>query len=390
MESRKIAFIFGTRPEAIKLAPLVRAFRERAASFSTVLIATAQHREMLDQVLDLFKLTPDYDLGVMTPDQTLGDLTSRMVAQLERILARESPHLVVVQGDTTTTFVGALAAFYCRIPVAHVEAGLRTGNRLSPFPEEINRRLTSVIADLHFAATESARTNLIREGISEALIHVTGNTVIDALFWVLAQPYNMPASLARLFARKKAQHVLVTVHRRESHGEPLRRVCKAVLNVAEVMPDVEIIFHVHPSPQVRPDALSLLRGRERVHLLPPLDYQSFVHLMQRARLILTDSGGVQEEAPALGIPLLVLREETERPEAVLAGVAEVVGTDPAIVTRAVQRWLSRDQRDGPVAGRISSYGDGHACARIVNQIERYFAGAAAMDSESVRHEVSAA
>ena len=297
MSPKKVAFIFGTRPEAIKLAPLIRVFRQHPTIFTTSVVVTAQQREMLDQVINLFRIRPDYDLNIMTPDQTLSLVTSRAVAGLENIMAKESPDLVIVQGDTTTTFVGALAAFHYKVPVVHVEAGLRTGDRLRPFPEEMNRRLTSVLADLHFVATEEARENLLREGISPKTIWVTGNTVVDALFWIFEQPYQFSPDLARLFQRGRARRILVTVHRRESHGAPMRGICDAILDVIHAVPDVEVIFPVHPNPKVRREVTSLLRGNERIHLVPPLDYRAFVHVMQRVYLILTDSGGIQEEAP---------------------------------------------------------------------------------------------
>jgi UDP-N-acetylglucosamine 2-epimerase (non-hydrolysing) len=371
-EPKKIAFVLGTRPEAIKLAPLIKEFRRHARDFSTLVVVTGQHREMLDQALDLFSLKPDFDLHIMEPDQSLSSITVRALAGLEQIIKQELPDLVVVQGDTTTTFVGALAAFYQRIPVAHVEAGLRTGNRFRPFPEEVHRRLISVMADLHFVATTQASQNLLREGVSKDVIWMTGNTIVDALFWVLKQPYSPKPKLAGLLNRDAVKKILVTVHRRENYGKPLKDICSALLEVLRVMPNVEIIFPMHLSPTLRRDIWPMLHGNNRVHIISPLDYQAFVHTMKSVDLILTDSGGIQEEAPYLNTPVLVLRTETERPEGVLAGVVRMVGTDPLVVTNEVQRLLSSDLKHDAMVRQANIFGDGHACPRIVQQIANYF------------------
>lgn len=372
MNPRKLAFIFGTRPEAIKLAPLIRQFQQYPQFFITLVIVTGQHRELLDQVLHLFQVTPDYDLGVMGYDQALDAVVAKTLVGLGRVLAKESPDLVVVQGDTATTFAGALAAFYQHVPVAHVEAGLRTGDRRRPFPEEVNRRLGGVLADLHFAATAGAKENLLREGIPAEAISVVGNTVVDALFWVLDQPYQFPPELARLLVGGQRRHILVTMHRRESHGSPLRGVCQALLEVVRGRPDVEVIFPVHLNPRVQSVVMPLLRGSERIHLLPSLDYQSFVQVMRRVRLVLTDSGGIQEEAPSLGVPVLVLREVTERPEAELTGAVKVIGTDPAVMVREVSRLLADERANSAVAGRLNPFGDGRASMRIAARVAQYF------------------
>lgn len=379
---KKIAFVFGTRPEAIKLAPLIRAFQCYPAAFTTLVIVTAQHREMLDQVLSLFCIIPDYDLDIMTRNQSLSIITSKALEGLEPILIKEAPDLVVVQGDTTTTFVGALAAFYQGVSVAHVEAGLRTGDRWRPFPEEVNRHLTSVVTDLHFAATGLAKKNLLCENISPKDIWITGNTVIDALEWVLEQPYQLPKNLAHLLNRRGVRHILVTAHRRESHGVPIRNICRALLKIVQVMPDVEVIFSVHFNPKVRRDIVSLLQGNERIHIISPLDYQLFVHVMRSVHLILTDSGGIQEEAPSLGIPVLVLRKETERSEGVQTGAVKMIGTDPFIVTNEVQQLLSNNQEYKLMAHSVNPFGDGQSCSRIVKHVAHYLNVVTLMKAES--------
>jgi UDP-N-acetylglucosamine 2-epimerase (non-hydrolysing) len=350
----KVLFVFGTRPEAIKLAPVVRCLREDAR-FAVRVAVTAQHREILDQVLRAFSIVPDYDLNVMQAGQTLAESASRILAALEPVLDREKPDWVIVQGDTTTTFCGALASFYQGIPVAHVEAGLRTGDPRQPFPEEMNRVLTSRLATLHFAATESAAENLRREGVDPAAIHVTGNTGIDA---VLSVRDSLPAVEP---GAKKI--ILVTAHRRESFGQGFLSICRALRRLAE-RSDVEIVYPVHPNPNVRDVVREHLRDVPNIRLIEPVEYVAFVDLMRQADILLTDSGGVQEEGPSLGKPVLVMREKTERPEAVEAGTAVLVGTDEERIV-AETTWLLDDRQEYLRRARIHNpYGDGGASARI--------------------------
>jgi UDP-N-acetylglucosamine 2-epimerase (non-hydrolysing) len=350
----KVLFVFGTRPEAIKLAPVVRCLREDAR-FETCVAVTAQHREMLDQVLATFAIAPDYDLNVMQPGQTLAESASRILAALEPVLDRDRPDVVVVQGDTTTTFCGALAAFYKGIAVAHVEAGLRTGDLGQPFPEEMNRVLTSRLTALHFAATESAAENLRREGVDDEKIFVTGNPGIDA---VLSVRDTLPA-----FEPGAKKMILVTAHRRESFGPGFLSICRALRRLAERV-DVEIVYPVHPNPNVRNVVYQHLRDIPNVLLIEPLEYVQFVDLMRRAYVLLTDSGGVQEEGPSLGKPVLVMREKTERPEAVEAGTALLVGTDEERIVAETTRLLDDGEEYARRARIHDPYGDGRASERI--------------------------
>jgi len=375
----KVLTVFGTRPEAIKLAPVVKALQERPESFTPVVCVSAQHREMLDQVLRLFEIQPRYDLNLMTPGQSLSDVTSGVLQRMGEVLAAEKPDLVLVQGDTTTTFAGCLAAFYQRIKVGHVEAGLRTGDKYQPFPEEINRRLTDVLADYHYAPTERARQNLLREGIDDTGIMVTGNTGVDALFMALARLREARgqeawgSTLCRDLDGRKL--ILVTAHRRESFGPAFEEICRAVLQIVNSNPDVVVVFPVHPNPNVREIAHRLLARQERLKLVEPLDYAPFVDLLEKSYLVLTDSGGVQEEAPYLGKPVLVLRNVTEREEAVEAGTARVVGTRAPQIIAAVQRLL--DDASAYAAQRQvnSPFGDGKASERIVSHLLRRFSEA---------------
>ncbi|NPV28744.1 MAG: UDP-N-acetylglucosamine 2-epimerase (non-hydrolyzing) [Firmicutes bacterium] len=352
------------------MAPVVRELQCHAVVESRVVV-TAQHREMLDQVLHTFNLQPDHDLALMRPGQDLFDITGAALQGLQRVLAQERPDFVLVQGDTTTTFAGALAAFYYQIPVGHVEAGLRTYEKYAPFPEEVNRVLTSHLADLHFAPTETARRSLLKEGISERKIFVTGNPVIDALHLALARPYRLEPDLARPFEENR-RVILLTTHRRENLGEPLREVYLALREILRRFPDLGIIFPVHKNPGVRQEVNRVLAGAERIYFTEPLDYLPFVHVMKRAHLVLTDSGGVQEEAPALGKPVLVLREVTERPEAVAAGTARLVGTDRARVEQEVARLLEDEGAYREMANAVNPYGDGRAARRIVQALLSYF------------------
>lgn len=355
-----VLVVLGTRPEAIKLAPVIRALAAEP-SLRVCVARTGQHRELVDQVLDVFDLRPDHDLATMTTNQTLPDLTSRLVVALDRLIARAAPQTVLVQGDTTTAFAAALAAFYHRVPVGHVEAGLRTGNRYAPFPEEINRRLISVLSTWHFAPTTRNEAALLAEGIAAADVRVTGNTVIDALQLILqttCSPLDeLPGPGRRL--------LLVTAHRRESFGAPFAALCRAIRRIADTHPALDICYPVHLNPNVRQPVAQALAGHPRIHLLEPLDYVSFVHLLARADLVLTDSGGVQEEAPALGKPVLVMREVTERPEAIEAGIVELVGTDEERIVRRVNALLNDAAAYAARARPVSPYGDGRASARIV-------------------------
>jgi len=365
---QRILFIFGTRPEAIKLCPIVLHMRTRPDEFDVKVCVTAQHREMLDQVLALFQVQPDHDLNVMRPNQTLSQSTARIIAALEPVLLAEKPDLVIVQGDTTTTFCGALAAFYHRIAVGHVEAGLRTGDLWQPFPEELNRVLTTRLAKLHFAPTSASAANLRADRVDNAAIFITGNSGIDAVLHVRdrLRAGELPGfqGVALEPGRKL---VLVTAHRRENFGDGLTRLYRAIGQLA-TRPDVQIIYPVHPNPNVRQPAEALLGGLPNVHLIAPLDYVPFVDLMQRAYLILTDSGGVQEEAPSLGKPVLVLREKTERPEAVAAGTVRLVGTDGEKILAEAGALLDDAGQYQRMSMTHNPYGDGQASRRISDVI----------------------
>jgi len=366
-EPLRVLSVFGTRPEAIKMAPVVQQLGGTPGVLSRVCI-TAQHRQMLDQVLDLFGLRPDYDLDLMQPDQPLNELTAAVFTGLEPVLRGFGPDWVLVQGDTTTVMAAGLSAYYHRVRVGHVEAGLRTGDKWQPFPEEINRKVLGAVADLHFAPTEWARGNLLREGVSEASIRVTGNPVIDALRQVLRQPCDLEAGPlhGRLDERKL---LLVTAHRRENFGAPMERIFGALLRIArEFEPLVQLVYPVHMNPNVHEPAHQLLGGVANIHLIPPLDYLPMVHLMKRAYLVLTDSGGLQEEAPAVGTPVLVMREVTERPEALEAGTALLVGTDPERIYAEAKRLLENPQAQSAMARANNPYGDGHAAERIVSAL----------------------
>jgi UDP-N-acetylglucosamine 2-epimerase (non-hydrolysing) len=364
----KVAFIFGSRPEAIKLAPVILAMRE-APGLSPHVCVTAQHRQLLDQMLEMFAITPDVDLDLMEPDQSLAGFTSRAVGAIDAYLAGHRPEMVIIQGDTTTTLCAALCAYYRRIPVAHVEAGLRTGEKFSPFPEEMNRVLAGRLADYHFAPTARARQNLLKEGVADARIFVTGNTVVDALHIALRaigrQRPRVQGLPEGLMGDRQAPMVLITGHRRESFGPGFERICQAVTELARRFPTANFVCPVHLNPNVRKPVLSMLGGLANVHLTGPQPYLAFVSLMERATAILTDSGGVQEEALSLGKPVLVMRETTERPEGMEAGAAKLVGTDAAGIVDGVSLILGGDGARLPVTAEINPYGDGHASARIV-------------------------
>lgn len=360
---RRCLFIFGTRPEAIKLAPVIKELEKDKKRFLVKICVTAQHRDMLDMVLETFYLQPDFDLGIMREGQTLFDINVRVLRGLEKILKSKRPDLVFVQGDTTTAFVSALASFYCQIPVAHIEAGLRTLDKYAPFPEEMNRRLISHLADYHFAPTKKAKDNLLREGIKKDQIIVTGNTVIDALYLVLKLHPNLEVAVLQK-VNPKNRIILVTCHRRESFGKPFERICSALARLAERNKDIEIIYPVHPNPNIRIPAHKILGGRERIHLIPPMEYLPFAYLLKSSYIILTDSGGIQEEAPALGKPVLVLREKTERPEAILAGTARLVGTDEKKIVAETERLLHCRSEYLKMAKVKNPFGDGKASERI--------------------------
>ncbi len=365
----KISLIFGTRPEAIKLCPLIRRFREEKL-FEINVCVTGQHRQMLDQILSVFDISPDVDLNLMQPRQSLGSFTARAIKAIDNYLVDYKPDLVVVQGDTTTTFCASLAAFYSRIPVAHVEAGLRTGDKSSPFPEELNRVLTTHLSDYHFVPTLLARDNLINENVAEERIFVSGNTVIDALLWAVknvrekALPIpGLPKALLNGHSGKRM--VLITGHRRENFGPGFESICRAILKLSCRFADVSFVYPVHMNPNVMEPVYRLLGNKENIHLIDPLDYLPFVRLMDRCYLVLTDSGGVQEEAPSLGKPVLVMRNTTERPEGVEAGTAKLVGTDCDTIVRNTSALLEDQMAYESMSKTINPYGDGNACAKIV-------------------------
>ena len=367
---KKIMFVFGTRPEAIKMAPLVKAM-EKAEDLEPLVVVTAQHREMLDQVLALFDVTPSYDLNLMKQNQTLMDITVGVLRGIERIVIKEKPDLVLVHGDTTTTFAGALASFYQQVPVGHVEAGLRSGNMYSPFPEEANRKLTGQLASVHFAPTRQARENLLREGVDADAVYTTGNTVIDALHLTVQKDFSFDAELAEMLD-VPGRKVLLTTHRRENLGQPMVQIFRAIRALHERFADVHFYFPMHKNPRVRALAKEALEELERVHLFEPLDYAPFANLMERMDLILTDSGGMQEEAPALGKPVLVLRDTTERPEAVDAGTVRLVGSDTQLIVDTVTELFTNDAAYAEMKHAVNPYGDGQACARIIEAIRYYF------------------
>jgi UDP-N-acetylglucosamine 2-epimerase (non-hydrolysing) len=365
----RIMTVFGTRPEAVKMAPVVARLRE-SADLQPVVAVTGQHREMLDQVLRLFGIVPDHDLDIMLPEQSLFDITTRALTRLDPILRDLQPAMVLVQGDASSTMLGALASFYHKIPIGHVEAGLRTHDKYRPYPEEMNRRITTALADLHFAPTAQARANLLREGTPGDQIFVTGNTVIDALHEVsVRRDIALPGGLPDLDGRRV---VLVTTHRRENWGEPLREIYRALLDLLERFDDVVVVFSVHRNPAVRRVAMGVLGRHPRAVLIEPPDYGPFVRLMASAYLILTDSGGVQEEAPALGTPVLVLRDVTERPEGIAAGGVELVGTMRSRIVERAARLLADPGARRAMAAVRNPYGDGRAAARIVHAIRLWF------------------
>ena len=371
MKKLKIMVVFGTRPEAIKMCPVVLEMNKYPDYIEPIVAVTAQHREMLDQVLNLFKIKPDYDLNIMTTGQTLYDVTERALEGLRHVLTEAKPDIVLVHGDTTTTFVGALAAFYAQIAVGHVEAGLRTGDKYSPFPEEMNRKLTGAIADYNFAPTTTSKANLLQENIAADKIFITGNTVIDALATTVKNDYVFEEDAINEFlqtTKKKERLILVTTHRRENLGEPMRHVYKALREVLETHSDVRAIFPVHKNPKVRAIVKEELGHLDRISLIEPMDYEPFANMMAQVDIVLTDSGGIQEEAPALGKPVLVLRDTTERPEAVDAGTVKLVGTAYEDVLRETNKLLEDKEYYKQMSDACNPYGDGRAAERIIKII----------------------
>ena len=361
---KTVLSVIGTRPEAIKMAPVILEIERQATRARSVVCVTGQHRQMLDQALRLFDIRPDHDLALMLPDQSLAGLTARLFSALDPVVRDVRPDWVLAQGDTTTVFVAAVVAFYNGVPFGHVEAGLRTGDKRSPFPEEINRRLADAVADLYFAPTRSARQALLSEGVDDAAIRVTGNTVIDALMSVARRELDeSEGELARV--PKGGRLVLITAHRRESFGEPFRELCLAISDLARRFSAVQFVYPVHLNPNVRKPVLEILAGHDNVHLVEPVDYLTIVHLMKRATLVLTDSGGIQEEAPGLKVPVLVMREKTERPEGVDAGVVKLVGTAREAIVGESARLLTDPAAHAAMASGANPYGDGHAAERIV-------------------------
>ena len=370
MNKIKVMSVFGTRPEAIKMAPLVRAL-QASESIESIVCLTGQHREMLDSVMDIFHLKSDYDLNIMEKRQTLSTITTKTLLGMEQVLEEAKPDLVLVHGDTSTTFAGALAAFYHQVKVGHVEAGLRTWDKYSPFPEEMNRTLVGDIADLHFSPTRANAENLRREAIMGE-IFITGNTAIDAMQYTVRGDYTFTTELLNHLDFVHRRVIAVTCHRRENYGKPMQDIMHAILEVVERHPDVEVVYPVHLSPVVRECAFPILGGHDRIHLIDPIDVEEMHNLIARCAFVMTDSGGLQEEAPALGKPVLVMRRETERPEAVAAGTAKLAGVEKDVIVSMANELLDSPEAYAKMAKAVNPYGDGHACARITQAIEWYF------------------
>ncbi len=369
MKKIKVLSVLGTRPEVIKMAPVLLEMKKYADRLTSVLVSTAQHREMLDQVLRVFDIKPDIDLNIMKPNQTLSHITTTALAGIERVIQETRPDIVLTQGDTTTVFAASLAAFYCKVPVGHIEAGLRSFDRFNPYPEEINRKLTDCVSDYFFAPTATALRNLLNEGIAEDRIFVTGNTVVDALRYALELPYSFKDNTElSSIPWDENRILLVTAHRRENLDTPLRNVCEALKELVLKFQDLHVVYPVHLNPAVRTTVHQILKDVERIHLVAPADYLTFIHLMKRSHIILTDSGGVQEEAPSLGKPVLVMRKLTERPEAYEAGVARIVGTDKDNIVREVSTLLTDENTYLEMSRVENPYGDGMAARRIINII----------------------
>lgn len=368
MNKTKIAIIFGTRPETIKMFPIISEINKYPHLLNCRIIISGQHREMLDQMLEIFQITPDYDLNIMEQGQSLSSITKNSLLGIEKILKKERPSMVLVQGDTTTTFTGALAAFYQKIKIGHIEAGLRTNNKYYPFPEEINRHLTSVLVDLHFAPTKQSSKNLLSEGVKREDVFISGNTVIDSLFLMIKEKYIFREPLLKNKKIFEKNIILVTMHRRENWGEPLRKTCRAINKIIGEYPDVSVIFPLHKNPEIRKNVKEILQNKKDILLLDTLDYDDMINLMSKSYIILTDSGGIQEEGPSLGKPVLVLRDETERPEAVEAGVVKMIGTNEEKVYREVVILLDSKDKYREMSKNINPYGDGRASERIVKKI----------------------
>jgi UDP-N-acetylglucosamine 2-epimerase (non-hydrolysing) len=368
---KKIMAVFGTRPEAIKMAPLLKALQKNK-KYKLIITITAQHREMLDQVMELFHLEADYDLDIMEDRQTLSGLSARIITKLDGILTKENPDLLLVHGDTSSTFIGALNAFYHQIEIAHVEAGLRTHNKYSPFPEEMNRELTGVLADLNFAPTQKAKENLLLENIEQKKIFITGNTVIDALLSVVDQNYKFKNEILKKLDFENKKVILLTAHRRENLGNPMKNIFKAIQQLTLKIDNLEVVFPVHLNPVIRKLSKEMLTGNDQVHLIEPLDYLPFANLMARVDLVLTDSGGIQEEAPSLGKPVLVLRDTTERPEAVEAGTVLKVGTNTEMIFKESIKLLTNTKEYQKRAAAVNPYGDGRATERIIRSVDYHF------------------
>lgn len=365
---KKIIVIVGTRPEAIKMAPVIHELKKYPEKIKTIVLITGQHDELLNQALNLFKISPDYDLKVMEDNQSLTNITMKVLSRMEDILMEVNPDLILTQGDTTTTFAASLAGFYKKIIIGHIEAGLRTNKKYYPFPEEINRTLVSTLADFHYAPTKSAAKNLLKQGIEKNKVYVTGNTVIDALLYMIDGNHKLHLDIDL----NEKRIILVTAHRRENFGKPLENICLAIKEILRRDQNVEVVYPVHPNPNVIKTAKDILQNVDRAHLIEPLDYKSFVNLMSRCYLILTDSGGIQEEAPSLGKPVLVLRNETERPEAVEAGTVCIVGTDRERIVNNVLILLNDQSEYQKMSQATNPYGDGKASIRIVSQILNYY------------------
>ncbi|WP_041667385.1 non-hydrolyzing UDP-N-acetylglucosamine 2-epimerase [Acetohalobium arabaticum] len=370
-EIKKVAIIFGTRPEAIKMAPVVKELKQ-SQNLNPVVITTAQHRELLDQVLELFQLEVDYDLDIMKPKQNLSQITIKILQQLKPLFEQEEPDLVLVHGDTTTTFTSSLAAFYAQIPIGHVEAGLRTYEKYDPFPEEMNRRLCGVLTEMHFAPTEQAKNNLLQEGIDESQVFITGNTIVDALLEIYEKDYRFSKGVINDLDLLKEKLILVTTHRRENLGQPLVNICRAIKELVVSYPQAEVVFPVHPNPKISKIVKNVLSDVPNVHLIEPLNYKEFINLMVRADIILTDSGGIQEEASSLGKPTLLLRETTERPEAIVSGSVQLVGTNKTRIVKAGLNLLHEQPITSSSSVVTDLYGDGQAAVRIRELLITYF------------------
>jgi len=386
MSLKKIAVVFGTRPDTIKMAPIILELQKFPEQFDVLIIATAQHRQMLDQVLDVFKIKSSYDLDIMAPKQTLSSLTAKIITGLDEIFTKEKPDMVLVQGDTTTTCIGSLAAFYHQIPVGHIEAGLRTNDKANPFPEEINRRITGCITDLHFAPTATAKNSLLKENVDPSTIFITGNTVVDALEYTVNENYRFSLPILDELVSTGKKLVLVTMHRRENWGLPMEGASKAIRRLALKYPDLEFLFPVHMNPIVREVVYPVLQDVHNVHLIEPLDYLDFVNIMAKSFLIFTDSGGVQEEGPHFGIPILVLRSVTERPDAVNYGTVKLVGLEEENIFDTAVQLIDNKAEYDKMANAVNPYGDGLSAIRTIKIIRNYFGFSDEVVEEFVPHQ----